>query len=82
MAKWSIPDLLKKIPTNLLDLSLLEKAYIPNLVASPFTVNKAYAELIYNHTSSPHLLKVLRKWNEEHWDAPEWWQKLACAHSH
>jgi len=51
--------------------------YIPNLVASPFAVNKAYAELIYNRTSSPRLSKVLRKWNEERWDAPEQRQKLA-----
>jgi len=71
MAKWSIPDLSKKIPTNLLGLSLLEKVYIPNLVTSPLAVNKAYAELIYNHTLSPHLSKVLCKWNEEHWDAPD-----------
>jgi hypothetical protein len=30
--------------------SLLEGVYIPNLVTSPFIVNKAYAELIYNCT--------------------------------
>ena len=54
-------DLSKKIPTNLLDPSLLEAVYIPNLVASPFTVNKADAVLIYNCRSLPHLLKVLRK---------------------
>src|SRR6266403_704905 len=82
MAKWSIPDLSKKIPANLLDPSLLEKVYIPNLVASLFTVNKAYAELIYNCTSSLHLLKVLHKWNEERWDTPKWQQKFACACSH
>lgn len=70
-------DLSKKIPANLLDPSLLEAVYIPNLVASPFTVNKEYAELIYNRTSSPRLSKVLRKWDEEHWDAPEQRQKLA-----
>jgi hypothetical protein len=50
-----------------LDASLLEGVYIPNLVASPFVVNKAYAELIFNRTSSPHLSKVLRKWDEERW---------------
>ena len=47
------------------------------MVASPFVVNKAYAELIFNRTSSPRLSKVLRKWNEERWDAPEPRQKLA-----
>src|SRR6266571_8977096 len=33
-------DLSKKIPADLLDPSLLEDVYIPNLVASPFAVNK------------------------------------------
>lgn len=70
-------DLSKKIPAALLDPSLLERVYIPNLVAAPFTVNKTYAELIYNRTSSPRLSKVLRKWDEEHWGAPEQRQKLA-----
>jgi malonyl CoA-acyl carrier protein transacylase len=60
-----------------LDPSLLEGFYIPNLVASPFAVNKAYAELIYNRTSSPRLSKVLRKWDEGRWDAPEQRQNLA-----
>ena len=65
MAKWSIPDLLN-IPANLLDLPLLERVYIPNLVPSLFTFNKAHAKLINNCTSSPRLLKVLHKWNKEH----------------
>ena len=60
-----------------MDPSLLEGVYIPNLVASPFAVNKTYAELIYNRTSSPRLSKILRKWGEEHWDAPDQRQKLA-----
>jgi fatty acid synthase subunit alpha, fungi type len=38
---------------------------------------RLYAELIYNRTSSPRLSKVLRKWDEERWDAPERRQKLA-----
>ncbi|KAH9960537.1 hypothetical protein BGW80DRAFT_1232215 [Lactifluus volemus] len=67
----------KKIPSTLLDSLLLEGIYIPNLIASPFAINKAYAELIYNHTLSPRLSKVLYKWDEEHWDAPEQWQKLS-----
>jgi len=75
--KWTAPDLSKKIPADLLDPSFLERVYIPNLVASPFTVNKGYAELIYNRTSSPRLSKVLRKWDEERWGAPEQRQKLA-----
>jgi fatty acid synthase subunit alpha len=46
-------------------------------VASPFIVNKDYAKLIYNRTSSPRLSEVLRKWDEERWNAPEQRQKLA-----
>ena len=76
-ANWFILDLSKTIPANLLDPTLLEGVYIPNLVASPFAVNKAYAELIYNCTSSPHLSKVLRKWDDQRWDAPERRQNLA-----
>ena len=60
-----------------MDPTLLEGVYIPNLVASPFAVNKAYAELIYNCTSSPRLSKVLRKWDDQRWDAPERQQNLA-----
>ncbi|KAH9958730.1 hypothetical protein BC827DRAFT_1095136, partial [Russula dissimulans] len=57
--------------------SLLDVVYIPNLVVSPFTVHKAYAELIYNRASSPRLSEVLGKWDEECWDAPKQRQKLA-----
>jgi len=60
-----------------LDPALLEGVDIPNLVALPFAVNKAYAELIYNRTSSPRLSKVLRKWDDQRWDAPERRQNLA-----
>jgi len=35
------------------------------LAALPFVVNKAYAELIYNRTSSPRLSKVLRKCDDK-----------------
>jgi hypothetical protein len=41
------------------------------LVALPLKVNKGYSRLIYNRTSSPRLLKVLRKLGEERRDAPE-----------
>jgi len=73
-AKWFVPDL-SKITANLLDPSLLEGVYIPNLVTSPFVVNKAHAELIYNRTSLPSL-ESSRKWDEERWNAPERRQKL------
>jgi hypothetical protein len=57
---------------------LLEGVSVPNLVVLPFAVNEACAELIYNRTSSPRLSKVLRKWDEERWDAPERRQTLCC----
>jgi fatty acid synthase subunit beta len=62
-----------------LDPSLLEGVYIPNLVASPFAVSKSYAELNYNRTPSPHLSKVLCKWDKGRCDASERRQKLARA---
>ncbi|KAH9962111.1 hypothetical protein BC827DRAFT_225937 [Russula dissimulans] len=49
----------KKIHANLLDPSLLDGDYVPNLVASRFTVHMAYAELIYNRALSPRLSEVL-----------------------
>jgi hypothetical protein len=55
LSKWTVLDLSKKFPADLLDPSLLDGVYIPNLIASPFTVSKSYAELIYNRTSSPRL---------------------------
>jgi len=58
-ANWFIPNLSKKIPANLLDPSPLDVVYIPNLVASLFVVNKAYAELIYNRVSRKFFTKVL-----------------------
>lgn len=51
--------------------------YVPNLVAKPFEVSKEYAQLIYDQTLSPRLDKVLRKWEQENWGAPEQRQKLA-----
>ncbi|EIW84299.1 fatty acid synthase [Coniophora puteana RWD-64-598 SS2] len=67
----------KKINASLLNPDMLIGKYIPNLVAKPFDVSKEYAELIYDQTSSPRLDKVLKKWEEESWAAPENRQKLA-----
>jgi len=66
--------------------SLLEGVYIPNLVASPFVVNKTYAELVYNRSSSPRLSKVLRKWDDElplevlrhSNNLGKYWSRVAC----
>ncbi|KAH9957667.1 hypothetical protein BC827DRAFT_1377997 [Russula dissimulans] len=49
----------KKIHADLLDPSLLNGVYIPDLVASPFAVHKAYAEPIYNRALSPRLSERL-----------------------
>jgi fatty acid synthase subunit alpha, fungi type len=51
--------------------------YIPNLVAKPFQITKEYAQVIYDQTSSPRLDKVLKKWEQENWSAPEHRQRLA-----
>ena len=60
-----------------MDPTLLEGVYTPNLVASPFVVNKAYPELIYYSPSSPRLSKILHKWDDWCWDAPDQRQNLA-----
>ena len=56
---------------------MLVGKYIPNLVAKTFEVSRNYAQLIYNQTSSPRLDKVLKKWDQDNWAAPEQRQNLA-----
>lgn len=73
----SVADLSKKINAAHLDPDTLINKYVPNLVAKPFQVSKDYAQLIYDQTLSPRLDKVLRKWDQDQWDAPENRQKLA-----
>jgi fatty acid synthase subunit alpha len=51
--------------------------YVPNLTAEPFEVSQAYAQRIYDQTSSPRLDKVLRHWDRDNWAGPEQRQKLA-----
>jgi fatty acid synthase subunit alpha len=70
-------DLSKKINAAHLNADMLIGKYIPNLVAKPFQVSREYAQLIYDQTSSPRLDKVLKKWEEENWAAPQQRQKLA-----
>ncbi|KAI0077780.1 fatty acid synthase [Panus rudis PR-1116 ss-1] len=67
----------KKISPSHLNPDMLVGKYVPNLVAKPFEVTKEYAQLIYDQTLSPRLDKVLRKWDQEQWGAPEQRQKLA-----
>ena len=56
-------DLLKKINPAHLDPGRLVGKYVPNLVAKPIEVTREYAQLIYDQTLSPRLVKVLRKWD-------------------
>ena len=70
-------DLSKKINAAHLDPDTLVDKYVPNLIAKPFQVTKEYAQIIYDQTLSPRLDKVLRKWDQENWGAPEQRQKLA-----
>ena len=46
---------------------MLVGRYIPNLIARPFEVSRAYAQQIYDQTSSPRLDKVLKRWDEDGW---------------
>jgi len=67
----------KKINAAHLNPDTLIGKYVPNLVAKPFEVSKDYIQLIYDRTLSARLDKVLRKWDQENWGAPEQRQKLA-----
>ena len=51
--------------------------YVPNLTAEPFEVTQAYAQRIYDQTSSPRLDKVLRHWDRDSWGSSDQRQKLA-----
>ena len=51
--------------------------YVPNLTAEPFEVTQAYAQRIYDQTSSPRLDKVLCHWDRDNWGSSEQRQKLA-----
>lgn len=70
-------DLSKKINPTHLNPDMLVGKYIPNLIAKPFEVSREYAQVIYDQTSSPRLDKVLSKWSEDGWEAPEKRQQLA-----
>ncbi|KAH9856627.1 fatty acid synthase [Lenzites betulinus] len=67
----------KKINPAHLNPDTLVGKYVPNLVAKPFDVSKEYAQLIYDQTLSPRLDKVLRRWDQDNWDAADQRQKLA-----
>jgi fatty acid synthase subunit alpha, fungi type/fatty acid synthase subunit beta, fungi type len=70
-------DLSKKINPSQLDPDMLIGKYVPNLTAEPFEVTQAYAQRIYDQTSSPRLDKVLRHWDRDNWGGAEQRQKLA-----
>jgi fatty acid synthase subunit alpha, fungi type/fatty acid synthase subunit beta, fungi type len=67
----------KKINPSQLDPDMLIGKYVPNLTAEPFEVTQAYAQRIYDQTSSPRLDKVLRHWDRDNWGSSEQRQKLA-----
>ncbi|KAF8525925.1 hypothetical protein BU17DRAFT_74311 [Hysterangium stoloniferum] len=67
----------KKINPSQLDPDMLIGKYVPNLTAEPFEVTQAYAQRIYDQTSSPRLDKVLRHWERDGWGKFEQRQKLA-----
>lgn len=67
----------KKINPAQLNPDTLVGKYVPNLIAKPFEISKDYVQLIYDRTLSVRLDKVLRKWDQDNWDAPEQRQKLA-----
>ncbi|KAF8577776.1 fatty acid synthase [Ramaria rubella] len=67
----------KKINPLHLDPDTLIGKYVPNLTAEPFEVTRAYAQRIYDQTSSPRLDKVLRNWDRDSWGSTEQRQKLA-----
>jgi fatty acid synthase subunit alpha, fungi type len=76
-----ILDHSKKIKATHLNPDMLIGRYIPNLIAWPFEVSRAYAQQIYDQTSSARLDKVLKRWDEDGWAKadtdPIQWQKLA-----
>ena len=55
---------------------LIDK-YVPNLITVPFQVTYEYAQMIYDHTSSPRLDKVLKHWDCDNWGSIEQRQCLA-----
>lgn len=67
----------KKIDPTQLNPDRLIGKYIPNLIAEPFRVDKAYAQKIYDQTASPRLEKILKSWEEDAWDSNPRRQRLA-----
>ncbi|EPQ27448.1 uncharacterized protein PFL1_04986 [Pseudozyma flocculosa PF-1] len=68
----------KRINIEAISPQSLVGRYIPNLVAAPFELSKAYAELIFAQTDSPRLDKVLKNWEKDGWEAPERVQRLTA----
>lgn len=68
--------LARRINQNAISPQALIKRYIPNLVAQPFELTKAYAELIFAQTESPRLEKVLKNWERDGWGQESQRQRL------
>nr|ODN98836.1 hypothetical protein L204_02800 [Cryptococcus depauperatus CBS 7855] len=69
--------LVKKIDPTQLNPDRLVGKYIPNLIAEPFEVSKAYVQKIFDQTASPRLETVLANWEREAWESPTNRQQLA-----
>lgn len=67
----------KKIDPSQVDPDMLIGQYVPNLTAEPFDITQAYAQRVYDQTSSPRLDKVLQHWDRDGWGGAEQRQKLA-----
>ncbi|TXT15634.1 hypothetical protein VHUM_00137 [Vanrija humicola] len=69
--------LIKKIDPKQLNPDRLIGKYIPNLIAEPFEVTKAYVQKIYDETNSPRMELVLKAWEKDAWASPAQRQELA-----
>ncbi|KIR78245.1 fatty acid synthase subunit beta, fungi type [Cryptococcus gattii EJB2] len=69
--------LVKKIDPSQLNPDRLIGKYIPNLIAEPFEVSKAYVQKIFDQTASPRMEAVLGNWEKEAWESPSQRQRLA-----
>ncbi|ODO06611.1 hypothetical protein I350_03968 [Cryptococcus amylolentus CBS 6273] len=69
--------LVKKIDPSQLNPDKLIGKYIPNLIAEPFEVTKAYVQKIFDETASPRMSSVIENWEKDAWDSAAQRQKLA-----
>jgi malonyl CoA-acyl carrier protein transacylase/acyl dehydratase len=66
----------RKIDRTKLNVDLLIGKYIPNLTATPFSLEKEYVQTIFDCTQSPRLDTVLKGWSKKDWTSPASRQEL------